>query len=344
MKYLIKTDDYLSIEKSDYNKVIYEKKESSKRVFVKGKRITFADVCFYDNENYNKIIVPYTQISADEYPLERYTPIGIVAVPSSHTDDGRPRIVSLAAMSYDTPDSGSVTSHQFIRWGEWNYTVTDLPIKNQYPYLSDLSEDGSVIYNTDYCYLPSDNFSGRTENPLNSLEGFYGNFSNLMCSPYKEDGSKEERYFDISNTSNVLADFDGKSNTEKILAVDNSDSTSWQTATTIDNTEGTNQYVHPAAQACWRYYTDDTKQGDWYLPSMGEFGYVICKRKTINDSITLLNESYEQTLGVNNDNITTWISTLYSSSSSAYYGGSISGFFTEQSKNYLHAIRGLLKL
>ena len=71
----------------------------------------YADICFYDKENDNKIIVGSEDFSVDEYPLSRFTPIGIVAVPSEHTDEQRPRILSLAEMNYNTPDSGNVTSY-----------------------------------------------------------------------------------------------------------------------------------------------------------------------------------------------------------------------------------------
>ena len=77
----------------------------------------YADVCFYDKENDNKIIVELTEINATDYPLSRFTPIGIVAVPSEHTVEKRPRITSLVNMNCDTPDSGSVTEYQYIRWG-----------------------------------------------------------------------------------------------------------------------------------------------------------------------------------------------------------------------------------
>ena len=284
------------------------------------------DICFYDKKNDTKIIVDKDNFYSCSLPLSDYTPIGIVAVPSSHTDEKRPRLISLDYVDI-----------HYLYWGDDNI-INGLQT-NKSPYLIELTYDSEISWTTNTVTLPIDVKYGINSfiNPLNSNEWFVDEGHEFMCSPYKEDDTKEEKYFTYS-----LADFDGKANTEKILAVDNSYSTDWQTADTINNVYN-DKYTHPAAQACWRYYTDDTKQGDWYLPSMGEFGYVICKRKTINDSITLLNESYEQTLGVNNDNITTWTSTLYSSSS-AYYGGSISGFFTEQSKNYLHAIRGFLKL
>ena len=297
-----------------------------------------ADICFYDKENKEKIIVSSEDFSANLLPLSRFTPIGIVAVPSSHTDEGRPRIVSLAEMNCDTPDIGSVTSRQNMYWGGFNYTVTDLPTKNQYPHLSNLSEDGSVIYYTDFCYLPSDNWSGRTVNPLNSVEGFFNTDNRRMCSPYKEDGSKEPRYFDTSNTSNIFADFDGKSNTEKILSVDNSYSTDWKTATTISN-EGRNQYVHPATQCCWRYHTYGTKQGDWYLPSAGELGYALARYGSINLAIDTLNTQYSTTLGIKFGKGYYWSSTQYSSSNAVFmnFGYGYVYNYSKHSFNYVRA-------
>ena len=67
----------------------------------------------------------------------------------------------------------------------------------------------------------------------------------------------------------AITDMDGKANTAAILAVDNSNSTAWQTASTIAS-EGTNQYVHPFAQLCWRYSNTGANKGDAYIPSAGQ--------------------------------------------------------------------------
>ena len=104
-------------------------------------------------------------------------------------------------------------------------------------------------------------------------------------SPYLEDGTKNEIYHSTANTGNVLADMNGKTNTEKILVVDNGGSTDWQTAITITNTDRT-ETIHPAAQCCWRFHTTGTTQGDWYLPAGGELGYLVARWKVINASIS----------------------------------------------------------
>ena len=139
----------------------------------------------YDKQNDRKFILRAgTDLS--KYPLENYTPIGIVVIPASHTPEGRPRVMSLAEMSCDTPETGSTTEYNSMIWGGDNTGILDLASDKQYPYLSPLAEDGIVNYNNDNsCYLPSDAFRGEIDNPLNLNEGYDKEYLFRMCSPYK---------------------------------------------------------------------------------------------------------------------------------------------------------------
>lgn len=255
----------------------------------------YADICLYDKENDNKIIVDPSEINSTDYPLSRFSPIGVVAVPSSHTVEKRPRICSLKDMDWDSPDGDGYGG--LICFGGYGKNWISERIY-EYPYLGidGLTLDSKVNYHPNYSYLPCDD-GGYYHTPLNSKEMYQTDdpidYQYFMCSPYKEDGSLETRYFDTSNSNNVLCDFDGKTNTKKILDIDNSKSTSWQTASEISN-ESTNQFIHPAAQCTWRYHTDGTKQGDWYLPSCGELGYLFARYSSINRTIELLNEVYNR--------------------------------------------------
>lgn len=113
---------------------------------------------------------------------------------------------------------------------------------------------------------------------------YYNISTNFIPSPYLEDGSRYKGYYIIRySESNCLSDFDGFGNTKVLcdLATAQSD---WKTASTI-----TNDYAggySPAACCCWRYHTTGTNQGDWYLPAIGELGYLIVRLKTINTSIS----------------------------------------------------------
>ena len=61
---------------------------------------------------------------------------------------------------------------------------------------------------------------------------------------------------------------DGKSNTQKLLAYDNTYDTSWQTASYLSTVNS--QYIHHAARAAWRWTKANRSNGDWYLPSYNE--------------------------------------------------------------------------
>ena len=68
----------------------------------------------------------------------------------------------------------------------------------------------------------------------------------------------------------------GTSNFNAIINYDNSNSTAWQTASAISNIV-TDIYTHPAAQCCWRFHTEGTNQGEWYIPSTGEIYNALVK-------------------------------------------------------------------
>ena len=259
-----------------------------------------ADIALYDSTAANIILCEGDLYSKELFPLERYTPIGVVAVPASHAPNGKARIISLAAMDYSNPDNGDTEGHNSMYWGGYGYTVADLPLLNFAPSINtkgtiDFPSPQQITYQERLVigsnYLSSDYFS-TMQNPFMTNESYnYKTIgANYLPSPYLQDGTPNPIYRDTTNTGNVLADFDGKGNTAKILAVDNSSSTDWQTASTITNTHE-DEHIHPAAQCCWRYHTVGTNQGDWYLPSAGEFGYVIARRKAIDASITKIQQA-----------------------------------------------------
>ena len=305
------------------NKYIHFK---NKRVILPIKDIsesTAADICVVENETLNKYIVDGNGYSLDLFPLEQYTPIGVVVVPASHTDDGTARVISLASMYFNNPDNGKTEGHAGIAWGGYNSDISTLQNLTQQPCISTdirniTAETQSIVewsnIDSEDSYLPSDYFNSYP-NPYD--EGTYywtGTTTSTfkaMPSPYLTGGLKNEIYHDTSNTASVLADMDGKGNTEKILAVDNGGSTDWQTAAKITNT-GYTGTIHPAAQCCWRYHTIGTNQGDWYLPAVGELGYLAARWKAINNSIDKLVSSGVEAL-VFSLYSSFWSSTEYSS-------------------------------
>ena len=246
---------------------------------------TYADLVLWDGNK--KVIVSGDDYSADTFPTSAYTPIGVVVIPASHNvhGDGIPTMMSLVNMSCSTPESG-VTSNTGMCWGVNGTDISSLPNLNQVPYVgSNGSVGDSIIGVTGSSYLPRDAFN-TVANPYDEGTGYYFNDSDKYApSPYVTGGGRNPLYYQTtspSSTANCLADFDGRGNTDKILTQRGSrDYSSWKPTY---NT----QEDYPAASCCDMFHTVGTNQGDWYLPSAGEFGYVIARINAINNSINKL--------------------------------------------------------
>ena len=269
--------------------VTFTQSESSKQDVVnvsqEGMQAPYADLVLWDGMK--KIVVSGDDYSTDTFPTSAYTPIGVVVIPASHNvhGDGIPTMMSLVNMNCDTPDSGA-TSNTDMYWGEHSTDISSLPNLDDVPYVGSNGSVGDTIIGTSAkTYLPSDAFS-TVNNPYDEGTGYYYNDSDKYApSPYVTGGGRNTLYYQTtspSSTANCLADFDGRGNTDKILTQRGSkDYSSWKPTS---NTEAD----YPAASCCDMFHTVGTNQGDWYLPSMGELGYVMARFNAINNTINKL--------------------------------------------------------
>lgn len=193
------------------------------------------------------------------------TVIGVCVIPTGKLPDGKARFMSIKCMNCSTPESGSTNlDDSYIYWGGYNYDVDT--IKNYNKVVIKVSGTSTLGMNA-WGYL--------------KLNSSYASNSNNIPSPFTEFDS----YKDISVTEfNALSDFDGIGNTAKILAVDDVTGTSWRTESTVSN-EDYNQYCHPAARCCYMYHTAGTSKGDWYLPAIGELGFLAENRDLISTKL-----------------------------------------------------------
>ena len=230
------------------------------------------------------------------YPSNKFegTPIGVVVIPTSHNvyGNGSCGVMSLVNMSCQTPDTGTI-ENPYIKWGgEKTGDITTLPNYDSFVHLGNSATISETIelqpigfsYKS---YLPSDRFT-TLQNPYDTDTYYNVEDKYHMPSPYMEDDSRNPQYSQTSapsTSANALSDFNGKGNTE-ILTNLVTLQPDWKTASTIKQefNDGVSGYF-PAACCCWRFHTLGTKQGEWYLPAIGELGYIIPKFTKIDSSI-----------------------------------------------------------
>ena len=270
-------------------------------------------IVLWNSDTQRKLIVNSETYSTERYPEEKYTPIGVIVIPASHMDDGRARMMATRWMSCEDPENGSVTASTMV-WGTAT-DITGLTNFTQVPVIARYDDEsaGGVTALTDpqaiytantYAFLPSINpsWTGETnpEDPgtrwrssgtywaQNESGETVVDANNLYApSPYAADGTPNPLYratsYSGGSLNNPLSYFDGRHQSDVILAErGEKDYGSWKPTY---NTPAD----FPVVSVCDMYHTVGTSQGDWYLPSCAELGYVVARFGSINDAITKVN-------------------------------------------------------
>ena len=258
------------------------------------------DIVLWDGEK--KIVASQDGFSL---PTSGYTPIGVVVIPASHMDDSRARMMSTRWMNCEDPENGSVEPVTMVCG-----TATDLSgLTNfgQVPIIAKYDDDNAggkieltspqnIFMAERYAYLSSDfcGYEGET-NPEDegtrwrqsgtywTTSGTVSAYNYYAPSPYTSEGTPNPLYratsYSGGSINNALSYFDGRQQTDVILeARGEKDYESWKpTANTPAD--------YPAASVCDMYHTVGTSQGDWYLPSQAELGYVVARLGNIVDAI-----------------------------------------------------------
>ena len=316
MKYLVKTEDHNILSPVDYSRVIWDTTEDS--VFLQNQiggggeiinpsESVASDICFYDKTQDKLIIVKASNWSVEKYPIENYIPVGVVAVPGYHNvyGDGSCGVMSLKTMSCTDPENGSAdntynadTNRVMMDWGSNGVNVDGIDYLLDVPSVGTITEPGDVnstlIGSDSRGCLPSDQFTG-VECPHDTMAK-YGNVNpddTTACpSPYLNNGSRNTAYYQLEQPDdNCLSDFNGIHNTDMIIAARGARDEGWKPT----NTDGSD---YSSASCCRLYHTEGTKQGDWYLPACGEFGYAVVRTKAINQTINTIINAYGNEYGV----------------------------------------------
>ena len=264
-------------------------------------KATFGDIVYYDSRDSQFKYAAAGSYNGGYKHNAYLTPIGVVAVPGRYTPDHTVRVMSLVNMSLATPSVGSAEKHAAnddvdddinIRWGNNSQPVTGLTNLGTVNCVNPTTgtQEGMATTTTDWMRIPSDdgswNSSAGYVDPISGYRYYYGansgdnSYTNApnRFGPYPllADGSKNPLYFAQGMATN---DFDGRGNTNKILAFATSKSVTWSgTTLTNDTSEG----HYPAAFACDRFSTTGLAANSWYLPAEGELAFIVAKYGAIN--------------------------------------------------------------
>lgn len=270
-----------------------------KRLLYNEGRVIY-DVALYDNQEGIIVIEKCRWKLATTHSSPRYTPIGIVVIPVSHSselyDEGNPCkgkaiIMSLKYMRYDDPDNGG--DLQKMCWGNNEYSYDqesnpDTPIletKGIYEVGNYYKGEGvNGWLNTVSAYMPSSYLTGTR--CVNNRSLYYYN-SPYFPTPYMDDFG----FFQTFKESFVKDGF-GKENTNKM--VDLQCIVDWQSGPIFNSNK---LGYFPAACCCLRYRTVGTNPRDWWFPSIKELVYMVPYADSINHSISMLNTIYGNKTG-----------------------------------------------
>ena len=258
------------------------------------------DIAYWDGSSVKTCTV-------DTWNTSLGTPIGVVVIPEGFAPDGKARLISLKGVDINGNQSDSQVS---MKWGP---VGTDTSLTN-YDRVPTTDNAGSTSTGSDSIgHLPSNIFAWSQS--YVDPEAKYDGSTPYIPSPYLGDGPNPEYYKTISGYNNALSDFNGLSNTQTLVGLGSD---------------------YEAARACWNY-KDGASNLQWYLPAMGELGYLMPKIILINASLTAVG-------GVAvSGSYRFWSSSEYSSNL-AYYLYTNNGYVYNYFKDYDRYVRPFCSL
>lgn len=201
--------------------------------------------------------------SLDNWNNSLGTPVGVVVIPTGFAPDGKPRIIGLKPVD---SNGNASDSHKYIYWEESSSHIdTSLTNYNRVPTTDNAGPISTGSYS--YGYLPSDNFDNIQSYVDPVAKYYFDDYDCYIPSPYLGDKPNPEYNKIISSGNNALSDFNGFINTQTLVGLGS-------------------DYV--AANSAWKY-KDGVSNLQWYLPAMGELGYIIPRFNLINNSISTVN-------------------------------------------------------
>ena len=207
--------------------------------------------------------------------------VGVCVIPDGLLPDRKARFMSVKVIT--TASTAGSTSENGIIWSN-DYNRTVLPKQyTQVPCVGLNENEGTgvitnqVEHSNNYGYMPSDYENGHftaLKNPYDSVTMFtYDDSGHHIPSPFMNNGAFNENYSTLFTTggtaiNNALSDFDGFRNTQILI----------KDADVV------------AAKHC-AIFNPGYGDGEWYLPAVGELGFIMPRFKVINSKLSALGSS-----------------------------------------------------
>lgn len=253
---------------------------------------------------YKKVFANPKFYSSEIFPSEVFTPIGVIVIPASHMPDRKFRMIAIHYLNSNSPFTGSNNPQSFF-WGPQT-DVPNLPREaTQIPVIGIHEESSTnfefsndiIEFSNAQMLFPFENstLTNVLPNPLDerTCYSIRPNAVNQAApSPYLNSGQANPLYrsteFKGEYHRNILSSFDGYERTKTVLEYRGYIDYESFDFTTLTSS---NEYAiyYPCFTLVDAYRTDGTNPGDWYIPTIGEMGYLFARFKTINDSIKLAN-------------------------------------------------------
>jgi len=287
------------------------------------------DICLYDKVDQKMILIKKGTLKANVYPSYRYTPIGVVVVPEipAYYGDWSCGILGLKLLSYNYPDTGVVDLEEpgtvMVDFGdtidEFNDNILidkfayigyhngknygeDLNITNEQIGVVNISDEG--MFQKYYTFIATDvNYGGPASglsfasNPYDTLSKYSSDVADdekiyYAPSPYASiyNGDLGTTGGTITFTNNPISDPDNAPFINSTILTYATSQPGWKTDAKIINTYGSGYC--PLYCCAWRYHTDGTSQGEWFIPTAGEWALIISRVCVIDETINEIKSVY----------------------------------------------------
>lgn len=288
------------------------------------------DICLYDKVEQKMILIKKGTLKANVYPSYRYTPVGVVVVPEipAYYGDWRCGILGLKLLNYDYPDTGVVDlegqgtvmydftdtidelespdfvedNFAYIGYSYGKDYGGDLKITNETIGMVNISDEG--MFKKYYPVIATDvNYGGHAlgpsfaSNPYDNLSKYFSTIENdrklyYAASPYASiyNGDLGITGGPIPFQNNPISNPNGSGWINQAILKYATSQPGWKTdSKIIDSYE---PGYCPLYCCAWRYHTDGTSQGEWLIPTAGEWALIISRVCVIDETINEIKSVY----------------------------------------------------